>query len=261
MSIHTARVITQTLATIDEIGTPLPAPIRAALDETIRHATAMADWTPPNGGVVAAAFDAIKAGKDPLTDKGVAASLAAEALAERQGEIRAIGNERLANLARTHLGDIIASLTAAYDRRVVEPLTAAVETLARYLVEDPDTPADQVLRHGGEAAEAWNAAAAARRDHNEITARVMVLASTIGVRTTEKVYMYADPGNLTLDQVRRLGPNPDPWPAMVGGMKLGLVEPRAAETRRTVALENGQREQAAREVGWEARASREFRIK
>lgn len=241
-----ARHLRPILDRLDELGVQLDPGLRAELESGIKHATVLTDWTPPNGGVASAAFDALIAGRDPLADKDVLSAVVAEMLNQRQDAVRSVGLEQLAALTTEHLEEITAALDEAYQTVVAEPMTSAIAVLAEHQITDPETPAPEVLRHGGRVADAWVQIVETKRIHDELLGKLQLLTAGLGQLGNGGVLMYADPGDeLDLQEVRALGSSPHPWVVLNAGMTLGL------------AGRSGQDERQRRAAGLRAKRQRE----
>lgn len=237
MSHPTTRAISAILNRIDTFGAKLPETLRTDFNERVTHANLLGDWTAPTRGFIATAADTIAAGRNPDTDPDVIAGAVNELLNTHQRAIQAAGVEALADLTRTHLDTLIGALDHGYQKHVVKPLKAAIDTLTNMGVTSPDTPSDEVLRRGGTAADAWAAMRKANDLNNAIFGELATLRSHINITTAEPVFTYADPNGLPIHDIRKLGNKPHPWTVLTAGMTLGLASPKAAAQRAATAGE------------------------
>lgn len=231
------------LKALDAIGADRPTRLAAVLDDADRiraAATSLSIDAPP---LVAAALDALAAGRDPLTDKAVLRAVVGEQLraANLTGPALAVAlDERAAAAVREDQHAILDALRAAA-AEAGATLTAAHAVLGNLELTD----ADRVAYLGPNAVEHWQAArsAAATLD-----------AVLTGWRALAELTRFAHPNTPVTQVLADMGMNvptgpgaskPDAWTLVRHGATIDLADgPAVAARKARIKAEQDERTRA-----------------
>lgn len=252
-----ANTIQATMTTIERQGGKLDRTTLDALSKAVEDARKVADWRPrADGGLIALAYAAVVDDRDPFDDPDVNRAFLCEHILQSRGRIEEYAASTIATAAREHLDGIVAGLDKAYQVRVAEPIARDVAVLREHGITSTSDPAT-VLSAGPAAAAAWAGMTSATESHGRITGVYDQLRTALGVMSSEPIFWWADPAELTLTQVRRAAQTPSPRAIHEAGMTLGLATPLEASDRHSRAATADMGDPVA-EAAAERRATQAF---
>jgi hypothetical protein len=223
-------------------GVAIPEAISAVLDPAVHPRAQLDKHLSDIPTTEAAIAQALNAGKNPATDKGVILAINAQRVRERTGNLDAVQDRRITAAFREQWDAIVDAVQAVFDP-AAEAFTRAHQVLAAHSLDHEDT--DAIRRAGGEAVTAWAAALTAQ----EVLAQVPTILTNAAISAGHAA--FGDAGRMhwtivpNLDTWISAPPNTkDLWSVLDSGATLNLArnineaQQRAALPHRERALAN-----------------------